>query len=289
MLFAAGMMAQDKPVHTNPPLPPTVPEVPDNNRNNDDTIKIKVGNYKVIIIDNEKNKKVHDNDTVFIDTLNAENDEEKNHHKSYKSWAGFDFGVNGYLNADKTTKMPAGYEFLEVNYRRSFSYALNVFEKDIPIISEYFKLATGLGIEWNNYIFTNNIRLTSDSAKIYGYTDTLIKFDKTKLGLTYLNLPILFQINTNSNPKDAFHLSFGVIISYNIRAKTKLVYNVNDKTNRDKVVGDYHVNPLRYGITARVGYGKFKVFANYNLSSLFVKDEGPDLYPFTVGVTVISF
>lgn len=289
MLFAAGMMAQDKPIPPNPPLPPTVPEVPDNNRKNDDTIKIKVGNYKVIIIDNEKNKKVHDNDTVFIDTLNAENDEEKDHPKAYKSWAGFDFGVNGYLNADKTTKMPAGYEFLEVNYRRSFSYALNVFEKDIPIISDYFKLATGLGIEWNNYIFTNNIRLTADSAKIYGYTDTLIKFDKTKLGLTYLNLPILFQINTNSNPKDAFHFSFGVIISYNIRAKTKLVYNVNDKTNRDKVVGDYHVNPLRYGLTARVGYGKFKVFANYNLSSLFVKDEGPDLYPFTVGITVISF
>jgi hypothetical protein len=131
--------------------------------------------------------------------------------------------------------------------------------------------------------------LTSDSAKIYGYTDTLIKFDKSKLGLTYINLPVLFQINTNADPKKAFHISFGLIVSYNVRAKTKLVYNVNDRTNRDRVVADYHVNPLRYGLTARVGYANFKIFANYNLSSLFVKDEGPELYPFNVGICVVSF
>lgn len=282
-LFAFGMMAQEKPETL--PKPP-VPPVPDNAKNNEDTIKIKVGGYKVLIIDNEKHK-TH-RDTIIIDSLGMDKDEE-HHHKTYKSWAGFDFGVNGYLNTDNTTKMPAGYEFLEVNYRRSFSYALNLFEKDIPIVSDYFKLATGLGIEWNNYIFMNNIRLTSDSAKIYGYTDSFVKFDKSKLGLTYINLPILFQINTNADPKKAFHLSFGLIVSYNIRAKTKLVYDIHDKTNKDRVLGDYHVNPIRYGLTARVGYANFKVFANYNLNSLFVKDEGPDLYPFTVGICIISF
>jgi len=292
-LFALGMMAQenpsDNPKKTVQPAKPEIPVAPDKSQKNEDTIKLKVGSYKVIIYDTEKNKGVKDSSSK--DTLAVENDENEGHHhkKSYKSWAGFDFGVNGYLNPQNTTKMPAGYEFLEVNYRRSFSYALNLFEKDIPIVSDYFKLATGLGIEWNNYIFTNNVRLSSDSAKIYGYTDTLVKFDKSKLGLTYINLPILFQINTNADPKIAFHLSFGVIVSYNIRAKTKLVYDINDKTNRDRVVGDYHVNPLRYGLTARVGYGNFKIFADYNLSSLFVKDEGPDLYPFTVGICLVSF
>ena len=165
---------------------------------------------------------------------------------------------------------------------------MNLFEKDIPIFTDYVKLATGLGLEWDNYFFTNNTRLTSDSARIYGFHDS-IKFDKTKLRLSYLNLPILLQFNTNADPKKAFHISVGVIISYNLGAKTKMVYEINDQKYKDKVAGDYHINPLRYGLTARVGYGNFKVFANYNLSTLFVKDEGPELYPFSVGISILSF
>jgi hypothetical protein len=290
LLLSSGVMAQIDTLPPKPPLPPLppipVPAVTDEKNNNEDTIKIKVGNYKVIVIDNEKKKK-GDDDTITID-LNEECDEE-NEHDSYKSWAGFDFGVNGYLNSDNTTKMPAGYEFLEVNYRRSFSFALNLFEKDIPIVGDYVKLASGLGIEWNNYVFMNNVRLTSDSAQIYGYEDTLYNFDKSRLLLTYINLPLLIQINTNANPDKAFHISFGAIFSYDIGACSKLKYDINDKTSRLKTRSDYHVNPFRYGLTARVGYGNFKVFANYSLNSLFVKDEGPELYPFSVGICIIPF
>ena len=293
-LFALGMMAQDKPETppkpTAPPIVPVVPAVPDDARKNEDTIKVKVGNYKVIIIDNEKKKGIRD--SILNDTLDVENDDDENghHHKKiYKSWAGFDFGINGYLNPQNSTKMPEGYDFLEVNYRRSFSFGLNIFEKDIPVFSDYVKLATGLGVEWNNYVFNNNTRLVDNPDTIFGYNDSLVKFDKSKLGLIYLNLPILLQFNTNADPKKAFHISAGMIISYNIQAKTTLEYDLNKNSHTDKNYGDFHVNPLRYGLTARVGYGNFKIFADYNLSSLFVKDEGPELYPFTVGICVIPF
>lgn len=286
-LFSLGLMAQNEPTNLKNV---TEPEIPLKGQNNDDTIKIKVGKYQVVIFDKGIDKKIiidsSVTDSVIIDNVDGDNDEDQPKH--YKSWSGLDFGVNGFLNSDMTSKMPANYKFLDLNYRRSFSFGLNFLEKDIPIIKEYVKLATGLGLEWDNYFFSNNTRLISDSLQIYGFADS-IKFDKTKLRLTYLNLPLLLQFNTNSDPKKAFHLSAGVIISYNIGAKTKMVYTINDRTYKDKVSGEYHINPLRYGLTARVGYGNFKIFANYNLSSLFVKDEGPEVYPFTVGISILSF
>jgi hypothetical protein len=255
---------------------------------NEDTINLKVGNYKVIIIDTEKTKNLNKSDSTIKDSIIVGEEEDEKQHKEYKSWSGLDFGINGYLNADMNTKMPSGYKFLELNTRRSFSFGLNFFEQDINIVKDYFKFATGLGLEWDNYFFSNNTRLTSDSVKIYGYSDP-IKFDKTKLRLSYLNLPLLLQINTNRDPKKAFHLSTGLIISYNMGAKTKMVYTLNNDQNTEKVSGDYHINPLRYGVTARIGYGNFKLFANYNLSTLFEKDDGPELYPFSVGISILSF
>jgi len=44
------------------------------------------------------------------------------------------------------------------------------------------------------------------------------------------------------------------------------------------------VNPFRYDIIARVGYGDFTIFATYSLSSLFQPYKGPAVYPFSAGV-----
>jgi hypothetical protein len=299
LVFSAAISAQTDTINPKPPIPPVppIPAVPappappdEPDLNNDDTIKIKVGNYKVIVIDNEK-KKIPDGDSFDID-LNKEFDEDfdfDEHDKSYKSWAGFDLGMNYYLNSDNTTKMPPGYEFLEINYRRSFSFGLNLLEKDIPIVKEYVKLAAGAGMEWNNYVFMNNIRLIPDSTVIYGITDSVYNFDKTRLLLTYINFPLLLQFNTNADPKNAFHISVGAILGVNVGATSKLKYDINDRTAKLKTRGDYHISPLRYNLTARVGYGNFKVFVNYSLNSLFVKDEGPELYPFSFGICMIPF
>jgi hypothetical protein len=39
----------------------------------------------------------------------------------------------------------------------------------------------------------------------------------------------------------------------------------------------------------RVGYGKFNVYAEYGLSEMFRNGRGPELYPFSAGVTLIPF
>jgi hypothetical protein len=48
--------------------------------------------------------------------------------------------------------------------------------------------------------------------------------------------------------------------------------------------GDYNLYPLRWGTTARVGYGFMHLYATYYPTSLFKKDLGPQVYPLNVGL-----
>ena len=80
-----------------------------------------------------------------------------------------------------------------------------------------------------------------------------------------------------------------VVGGVKLEKKKKMVYTVNGDKQKDKVKDDFNMSVLRYGFTARIGYRNLKLFANYYPTSLFEKGKGPELYPFSVGLTLLSF
>jgi hypothetical protein len=66
-------------------------------------------------------------------------------------------------------------------------------------------------------------------------------------------------------------------------------YTEGGQKSKEKARGDYHLNPLRWGVTARVGYRALKLYANYYMMPLFKEDMGPELYPFSIGLVLIPF
>ena len=78
-------------------------------------------------------------------------------------------------------------------------------------------------------------------------------------------------------------LTVGGYAGVKIGSNTKLKTNEGDKMKTRK---DFHMNTLRYGLRAQVGFENFGVYCNYSLQSLFKKDEGPELYPISLGVTL---
>ena len=237
-----------------------------------DTTKLRLKNMKIWVIE--------DNDSLKKDSFSI-----VQHHKP-KVWAGLDLGVNGYLNSNNKFDLPANYKYLDLDYGRSRTFSINFAEKDFTLYKEYIQLVTGLGIEWNNYRFSNNTRIFNDSDKITGYIDT-IRYSNSKLRVTYLNLPILLNFNSSSESSNAFHFAAGIIFGYNIGSMTKVIFENNGKTNKDKQHGDYNASVFRYGLTARVGFGDIRLFGTYQLTQLFQKDKGPELYPFSAGLSWI--
>ncbi|MBC8344081.1 MAG: DUF2807 domain-containing protein [Bacteroidetes bacterium] len=237
-----------------------------------DTVIVKIGGYNLNITeDDDEHKKCA---------------EEKC--DEYKPWAGFGLGVNGYMNSSNQFDIPTDYVFLELNYAKSIGVELNLFEKDIPIIGEFVQLVSGLGFDFADYRFDQDTRLIDNNTSLSGYVDTINSYSKTKLTTSFLTLPILLEINTGSCPEKSVHISGGLLLGYKLGSKTKVVYIDNNEKKKIKEKGDYSLNPFRYGLTARIGYGKdMAIYANYALSELFEKNKGPVLYPFTVGIALL--
>jgi hypothetical protein len=241
-----------------------------------DTTKLKFGHKKVFIVGDESD---------------ADKKDDENKFKVY--WAGVGIGVNGYLNANNETTVPAGYDFLDLNYAKSVNVSINLLEHNFQLWKNHINLVTGLGFDFANYKFDNkNYILQADLSAINGVYDSTIAYEKNKLTTTYLNVPLLLQFDTNpfgKKQKSTFHVSAGVVGSVKLGSHTKQVYEINDVVYKPKTKDDFNLSPFRYSAMVRVGVGKVDLYASYALNTLFNKGEGPQLYPFTVGLTLVGF
>ncbi len=241
-----------------------------------DTNRFHIGNQKFTIISEPRSPK----DTIR-DTM-----KKKDKFKIY--WSGIGLGFNGYLNADNHLTVPPGYGFLDLKYPNSLNVSLNFWEQKIPIWKRHINIVTGMGLDINNYKFTSiNYKLQANSSCIWPPVyDSTITFTKNKLTASYLNIPLLLQFDTNPIDKRTIHVSAGVVGGIRIGSHTKQIYEIDGKEHKSKIRDDFNLNPFRYSAMVRLGYGNIDVYASYSLNTLFKKNEGPQLYPFTVGITL---
>jgi hypothetical protein len=250
-----------------------------------DTTKIRIGGKQINIIDGWHGTRVRiervrpwdpNQDQFFV-----EKEPDFRGH-----WAGFEMGVNGFADEDYSMYT---YDFMELDMAKSIAVNLNFLQYDISLQKERntIGLVTGLGLEWNNYRFDNDITLQKVNGVIQPMDlDPNWKVKKTKLTTLYLTVPLLmeFQIPVKYK-KRRVHMSAGVIGGLRLGSHTKIKHNGDKVKDHD----DFKLKTLRYAAHARIGYRSLNFFATYGLTELFESDKGPDLTPFTVGITLISF
>jgi len=240
--------------------------------NSEDTTKLKIAGSTVLIFNDKGNKR---------DSL-------KHNNKFHTCWSGFGLGINGYLNANKGTKVPAGFD---LDYSKSINVTLNFLEQKIPLWKRHINIVTGMGFDFSNYRFSNNYKLQKDSTHVSAVYDSTVKFNKNKLMVAYLNVPLLLQFDTDPIGKRnrTIHLSAGLVGSLRIGSHTKQEYEIGGTTYKPKIHDNFDLNAFNYSAMVRIGYGKIDLYASYALNSLFKNNEGPQLYPFTVGINLLSF
>lgn len=240
--------------------------------NDIDTTKIKWGNKKYMIIDEDNDHWDMDWQTDF-------------HH-----WQGVELNLNGLMGANGSTSLPASADHMSINYGlKSLSWNLNLIEKDFHIYKDYVNLVTGIGFGFNTYQFKNPIRLNPDSSYTSYFKDSTITFDKNKLKTSYVQIPLMLEFNTSDKAHKSFHIAAGVIGGYKLGSKTKRTYEINGYEFLEKRKDDYNINPFKLDATVRIGYGAFTMFGTYSLTPLFENNKGPALNAFSVGVRIIPF
>lgn len=251
-----------------------------------DTAIIQVRGKKIIIIE-EKNSfderwenwdKSHDGKFGRSVNINCSWNKKFDGH-----YAGIELGINNYLNKDMEMIVPDNAGYLELEDSKSFEFNLNLIDVSVPIVKKRLGLVTGLGFSWNNYQLDNKqMVLKNDGDSLYAIEDTVMSYSKNKLNAIFINVPLMLEFQQPLGNKD-FWIAVGGYAGVKIGSGTKLKTNDGDKT---KVRKDFHMNTLRYGLRAQVGFENFGVYCNYSLQSLFKKDEGPELYPISLGVTL---
>lgn len=258
-----------------------------------DTVVFRLGNKKMTIIDSK--------DKVIIEVpdkkYEKQKDEDITEYKEVKKfkghWSGFEMGINGFMDKNHSMTQTGDLAWMDLKQGRSWNTNINFTQYSIGFGTDKAGLVTGLGLEFNDYHFSNPISLkvvngitVADSSYIQaGY-----RVEKTKITMSHLTLPLLleFQLPMGSKRKDRIYISAGVIGGVRLGSHTKVVYDDGSR-HKDKDRGDFNIATLRYGFTARMGYKGIRLFANYYPVQLFEKDKGPELYPFSIGLVLVPF
>jgi hypothetical protein len=237
----------------------------------------------------------------------------KNRKKYNGHWAGIELGISGYVTPDLNMNFNPAFPYMNMNTARSLTVNMNPFELNVNLYKNHIGFTTGIGIQVSNYYFTDNYVMLQDSTALVAYKvqnaqGNYVSMKVNKMVVSYLNLPLLFEYQTNRYRRlSSFHVSLGVIAGVRIGSYTKQVYEnkeetyylVDDKGNRiasydvehymvrDR--GAYHLSPFKVDAAFRVGWSHLNIFANYSLTQMFQKNQGPELYPFTVGITLLGW
>lgn len=262
---------------------------------NGDTIRVKLGSKGISIVEGEDGTAIN-----IIEMEEEEEEEEENEEgtvstrkrsKKFKPhFAGFEMGLNNYLTPDFSMNLPQDQRFMDLNTGRSWNFNLNILEYGIGLGTDKVGVVTGLGFEWTNYMFDNQNSIRKDeTGAIAEYVpEQAGNIIKSKFNMTYITAPLLLEFQIPAGKK-RIHLSGGLIGGVKIASNTKIKYEISGEKSKEKAKGDYNLAPLRYGVTARIGYRAINFYANYYLTPLFSENDGPELYPFSIGLCLIPF
>lgn len=245
----------------------------------DDTV-IRIGKKGVRIITDDDNTEI-----VFEDY--EDNPKPRRRARSFEGHlGGIEIGYNNYSTGQWGRNPVPVDDFLDLNTSRSVNF--NIIAPPVSLgFTRHFGLVTTLGINFNNYRFDGNNSITTVEGGdvIPLYPPAGINYEKSKLATVYGVLPVMLELQLPVTGSSTINLGAGVIGAVKLGSHTKVVY-YDDGKQKEKANGDFSLNVLRYGVTARAGYEMVQVYGTCYLSQMFESGKGPELYPFEVGIAL---
>lgn len=199
--------------------------------------------------------------------------------------------------------------------KRKFTFGLDVFTdlwQDIPegvspktinpgvnIFGSYnymlgksnFSFSPGIGIGVHNMLNNSFLRTQGERTYFVEITDTMpgLAYNKSKFVATYFDIPIELRFKSKSEFRFALGFKFGFLIKAHTKYKGDDFIGGNYYKVIYKKARIQYVEKNRYGFTARIGYKWLNLWGYYQLSTLFTAGYGPEMYPISIGITVIPF
>jgi hypothetical protein len=179
---------------------------------------------------------------------------------------------------------------------KGLSHSLNFyFLFDFPFkTNPHFSAAIGAGVGSDQIYFDKTYVGIKDVTTLLHFTNQADTnhFKKTKLATTYLEAPIELRYtfdpeNNGKSLKIAVGAKVGTLLNAHTRSKdlvTKTGASITPYVQKESSKRFFNGN--RLVLTARVGWGHFSLFYNYQVGILFKNATAADIHPRSIGLTI---
>lgn len=211
-----------------------------------------------------------------------------------------DFGMNNYLeNGQYPDANNAQY-----TVRPWGSWYIAIMPTWQTHLGGKLALDYGAGFSWYNFKFQDpRTRLVKgDNGAEFQQWDVELQASKSKLTVLHLNahlVPVLdfgyrkstrtyddgFVQKRTRYRRNGFRIGAGVFVGTRIDSYQKLVWRGTGHKSKLRERDNFYLENIRYGGRFLLGYGDVDLFVNYDMSTMFSKNRGPELNALTFGLS----
>lgn len=197
-------------------------------------------------------------------------------------------GLNNYLNADG--QFPAagdvGYALntWSMHWGLGFGAKTRLGNENSPAHIKY-----GIEMAWSNYNYDGTNVPVKEADKVDFKDDLQSTYDKNKMNVTTLNIPLMLQLDFSDNraTENGFNMGIGGYAGFRIGSNGKFKYrDMNNDKVKMKTNSDFFLTDFQYGLQAQIGVAGVNFFARYGLNTLFQENRGPELTPVVFGIVL---
>ena len=144
--------------------------------------------------------------------------------------------------------------------------------------NQKINISTGLGFQLYNFRYENPITYTRNPNGVRLDTQS---FKKDKLGMDYLNVPLMFTFKTRLHKDRWLVYGVGITAGYNIATWTKQEVG----KHKMKVHDDFGFSNFNSCLTAEIGRASgIRFYGSYQLTNMFASGTGMDQHPISFGI-----
>ena len=143
----------------------------------------------------------------------------------------------------------------------------------------------------DNLVLSKGNDLNGNNILLANRIDTLgsPRFDQSRLENLQLQVPLMINFHNTRRPHKGWHAGGGIVPG--IRLWTRSMNRYRDDGGQVEMyrTGNFYLNPFSLALRSELGYGRFRMFTQYSLNSMFRTGYGPRINRLDLGITLLSY
>lgn len=143
----------------------------------------------------------------------------------------------------------------------------------------------------DNLVLSKGKDASGNQVLLANRIDTLgsPRFDRSRLENLQLQVPLMINFHNSRRPHKGWHAGGGIVPG--IRLWTRALNRYRDDGGSVEMyrTGNFYLNPFSLALRSELGYGRFRMFTQYSLNSMFRSGYGPRINRVDLGITLLSY